>query len=301
MLEIDTSKIFEEVMNGNEVNSDLQTSNNENFYYDEEDLLKNHEKDFTYQVKQRGLDYYNSNNVINVFKDKNKYIAKVMGSDSDIYNVVIEVTKDGINYDCTCPCTFPCKHEYAVLNAIDNKEYLEVELKETVKEQDKDIKSIIEKIPAEEIKTYLLSEIGMNKVVFETEAFSNYFRKYYPLQKYEYYYNNLYNALVTKDEYIDLTQSYLNRVKQYISSNYFNEVLNIIKALINAYNDTNNLKNDDYFTDMLPNIGMFLRVIYRKSDEQLKEKINEWIAELEAQNFYNNYYLEDIMLSIKSI
>ena len=45
----------------------------------------------------------------------------------------------------------------------------------------------------------------------------------------------------------------------------------------------------------------FLRVTYRKSDEQIKEKINEWISELELKNFYNNYYLEDIMLSIKSI
>lgn len=141
----------------------------------------------------------------------------------------------------------------------------------------------------------------MDKVAFEMESFSNYFRKYYPLQKYEYYYNNLYNALATGDKYISLAESYLNRVKQYISGNNFNEVLNIIKALINAYKDTNKLNFDDSFTDMLPSIGMFLSVIYRKSDNQIKEKINEWISELKLKNFYDNYYLEDIMLSIKNI
>ena len=180
MLEIDT-ELIENSTNRNEDYLDTRiqdTQNDEKFYYDEADLLEEHEKDFNYQVKQRGLDYYHSNNIISIFKNKNKYIAKVMGSDSDAYKVVIELTKDGINYNCTCPCSFPCKHEYATLLAIDSLEYEKVELKETIKEQDTNFKTILEKIPAEEIKTYLLSEIGMDKVVFEMEAFANYLAVY---------------------------------------------------------------------------------------------------------------------------
>lgn len=113
MLEIDTT-VFKNSMNRNENHLDTKiqdNKNDENFYYDEEDLLEDYENDFSYQIRQRGLDYYHSNNIIGIFKNKNKYIAKVMGSDSDAYKVVIELTKDGINYNCTCPCTFPCKHE----------------------------------------------------------------------------------------------------------------------------------------------------------------------------------------------
>ena len=272
---------------------------NKNFYYEETDLLKKHETDFEYPIRKRGLDYYQSNNVFNVFKNKNKYFAKVLGSDNNTYQVVLEVGTKGIKYDCNCPCEFPCKHEYAVLMAVNNKNYSEIELKETVKEQESDFKSILLKIPAEEIKNYLLSEVGMDKVVFEMESFSNYFRKYYPVQKYSFYYNNLYNALILKNNYEVLTQTYLNRIKQYITGNDFFEVVKILQAIINAYKDTNQLNFDDNFTDLLPNIGMLLRVTYRKSNEHIKNKIKEWICELQAQNFYNNYYLEDIILSVK--
>ena len=296
-MKIDTSEIFKKFV---DMNADI-LEDKMPIYYDEENLAKEHENDFNYQIRQRGLDYYHDNNVLNVFKDKNKYIAKVMGNDVNPYKVIIEVNEDDISYSCTCPCTFNCKHEYAALLAISNKEYLELKLKETIKEEDASLKTVIEKIPAEEIKKYLLSETGMNNVVFETESFANYFRKYYPVQKYEYYYNNLYNAISVQDDYLSLTENYFARIKQYIAGNSFDEVLNIIKAIINAYKDTNKLNFDDDFTDMLPKIGMFLRVTYRKADESIKEKINEWVSKLQLENFYNNYYLEDIMLSIKSI
>ena len=269
------------------------------FHCDEVYLLDNYEKDFDYQIRNRGLDYYQSNKIINVFKNKNVYITKVKGSGSEVYKVVLKVHKDNISYSCTCPYSFHCKHEYAVLIAISNKEYSQIKLKKEIKEQDTNLKAIIEKIPAEELKTYLLSATGMDKVAFEMEAFTNYFRKYYPMQSYDYYYNNLYNVLVIEDDYLTLVESYLNRVKQYISGCKFNEVVNILKALINAFKDTDRLNAADDFTDLLPRIGMFLRVTYRKADERVKVKIREWISVLKKANFYGNYYLEDIIISIE--
>ena len=44
---------------------------------------------------------------------------------------------------------------------------------------------------------------------------------------------------------------------------------------------------------------MYLRVSYRKGDNIVQEEVNSWIEELEKDNYYNNYYLEDIILSLK--
>ena len=133
----------------------------------------------------------------------------------------------------------------------------------------------------------------------ENNTFNKYFRKYLPAQTYEFYYNNLYNSLVLNDNYEYKIKAYLDRVKQYISGNDFKEVIKIIRAIIQAYKDTNNINFDEYFTDILPSIGMYLRVSYRKGDNIVQEEVNSWIEELEKDNYYNNYYLEDIILSLK--
>ncbi len=279
--------------------NDIKNSRkNEKEFNIERSLVDEFSVDFEYGIRKRGYEYYNSNNVLSVFKNKNKYYAKVEGNDIVPYNVSIEVTDDGLEYDCTCPCTYPCKHEYATLLAIDNKEYTEVELKPPIKEANTDLKTIIEKIPAEEIKTYLLSPVGQNKVIFEMKAFINQFRKYYPAQEYEYYYNNLFNALILDDNYEKTMNDYLKNIKQYISGNEFKEVFNIIKAIISAYNDTNKLNYDDYIIDILPKLGMYLRVAYRKSTKKVKQEIDKWLKELENANYYDNYYLEDVVLSV---
>ena len=265
----------------------------------EENFIDIFKEDFTSQIRKRGLEYYENGNVLNVYKSKNKYIAKVDGSDYKPYEITLILQNNKIDYNCSCPCDYPCKHEYATLLAISNKEYLEVELKEIIKEKEMDLKNILESIPADEIKKYLLSPIGLDNVIFEMKNFSKYFISYYPIQGYYFYYNNLYNALTLEDKYKEITKDYLERIKNYIRGNKFKEVLNIAKAIIQAYNDTNKLNYDDNLIDMFLKLGMFLRITYRKSSVEDKKNLDEWINQLENKNFYDNYYLEDIMLSIK--
>ena len=265
----------------------------------EENFIDIFKEDFTSQIRKRGLEYYENGNVLNVYKSKNKYIAKVDGSDYKPYEITLILQNNKIDYNCSCPCDYPCKHEYATLLAISNKEYLEVELKEIIKEKEMDLKNILESIPADEIKKYLLSPIGLDNVSFEMKNFSKYFISYYPIQGYYFYYNNLYNALTLEDKYKEITKDYLERIKNYIRGNKFKEVLNIAKAIIQAYNDTNKLNYDDNLIDMFLKLGMFLRITYRKSSVEDKKNLDEWINQLENKNFYDNYYLEDIMLSIK--
>ena len=180
--------------------------------------------------------------------------------------------------------------------AITNKEYLNIELKPELKEKKDTLQNILKKIPAEEIKKYLLSSKGVNYVCFEMKSFEDYFKKYYPNQTYEYYYNNLFNALVVDVNYENMIDSYINKIRQYVSNQEFLESFKILKSIINAYNDTNKLNFDDYIINQFPNLGMLLRIIYRKCDFSLRKDIKNWTLELESKNYYNNLYLEDIVI-----
>lgn len=288
--------------NLNETMPDVQletTALEPSYYYNEEDLAEDHRDDFSYVIRQRGEDYYNDCHVLSIFKNGNNYIARVEGNASEPYDVSITVYGDYIEYECTCPCDFPCKHEYAVLLSISNLEYEKVELKPRLKEKKTNIQDLIEAIPAEEIKNYLLSPVGKEKVIVEMNAFEEYFKKYFPAQSYEYYYNNLYNNLVLERDYDKIVYNYLDIVKHYITGNDFEESYKIIKAIIAAYGDSNKINFDDGIIDVLLKIGVFLRITYRKSDKKVKEEINNWVKELEKQNYYDNFYLEDLILSLK--
>ena len=55
----------------------------------------------------------------------------------------------------------------------------------------------------------------------------------------------------------------------------------------------------DILVDYFATIGMYLRIIYRKGDEDAKDLLLAWIGILEKNNYYDNVYLEDAVLSIK--
>ena len=92
-----------------------------------------------------------------------------------------------------------------------------------------------------------------------------------------------------------MVDSYITKIRQYISNQEFEESFKILRSIINAYNDTNKLNFDDYIINQFANIGMLLRIINRKCDERTKQDIHSWIIELESENYYNNLYLEDIV------
>ena len=246
--------------------------------------------------KVGGKEYYLENKVLKLFKNKNKYFTKVLGNNDNVYDVNIEIKNNKIEYMCSCPCEYPCKHAYATLLAIDNKDYFEIDLKEEIKEPNYSLAEIIAKIPAEELKKYMLSKMGMDKICLEINAFNSYFRAYLPILPYEYYYNNLYNIIALEDNENKLTEEYLNRASEYINGHNFNEALKIIKAIIAVYHDTDMIDYNEYFIGILPKIGMFLRIILRQGDETVKKELLEFLKELEKEEYYYNFYLEDMVL-----
>lgn len=256
--------------------------------------------DFEYIIKKRGEDYYDCNKVLSCYKSSNKYYAKVLGSNSTNYNVEIELDEIEPKYSCTCPCDFNCKHEYAVLLAIQNRNYQEIKLKEVVKKKTTTLQHIIKSIPAEEIKKLLLEETKYNILRLDQEILANKFYNYYPKQNYSYYYNNLYNELTINSlEESLLIKEYLNIVYRYIKCDEFNEVFKIIKAIITAIGDTDKFEYSFEVDYVLKRIELPLRTAYKKGDKKLRDSITNWLNKIKKERFYNNYFLEDVLIRIK--
>ena len=257
---------------------------------------------FQHQIIKRGKDYYKAGNVIQVIKNKNTFIAKVKGT--DYYEVKITIDKDSktLSCNCTCPCEFLCKHEYAVLLAIKNKKYIEKELKEEIIKNNITLNELIQNIPATELKDYIL-KIIFNKnfsdyLVLDFNDFEVDFLKYLPSQPYEYYYNNLYNYVMIND---DLRFDCKYIIKDLINGEKYEEAFLVIKAFIEVANDTKHFEKIEIGINKYSDIALFLRMIYRKSDNILKEKIEEWLEKIRKNKYYNSLYLEDMIVSIVEI
>ena len=82
--------------------------------------------------------------------------------------------------------------------SIKNKNYIKATLKKEIDKTGIDMHTLISKIPAKELKDYLLNAKYKDSVAFEMGTFNDYFKKYLPLVQYEYYYNNIYNSLIMK-------------------------------------------------------------------------------------------------------
>ena len=260
------------------------------------EIIDKYLDDFKSQIKYRGKAYYDNGDVFLIIKNKNNFIAKVYGSSKYEINITIYPEDKLLSYTCTCPCDFPCKHEYAVFLAIKNHEYIEKDLKPFINKQEITFQKFIEKIPAKDLKNYILSEEGENYVSFEENHLKDYFISYLPRQSYEYYYNNLYNNIVLKNE---VNLKYINISKTLLNNGEYQEAFDIVKSIIEAANDTEILSKWEELTSCLPVIGMLLRIIYRKANAETINDINIWINKLEKNNYYGNLYLEDIILSIK--
>ena len=257
---------------------------------------------FQHQIIKRGKDYYKAGNVIQVIKNKNTFIAKVKGT--DYYEVKITIDKDSktLSCNCTCPCEFLCKHEYAVLLAIKNKKYIEKELKEEIIKNNITLNELIQNIPADELKQYILKKIFdknfSDYLLLDFNDFEVDFLKYLPSQPYEYYYNNLYNYVMINDD-IRFDCKYI--IKDLINGEKYEEAFLVIKAFIEVANDTKHFEKIEIGINKYSDIALFLRMIYRKSDNILKEKIEEWLEKIRKNKYYNSLYLEDMIVSIIEI
>ena len=263
-------------------------------------LLESCIEDFSEQIKKRGTDYYERYNVLSCIKNKDDFIATVEGSDDNVYTVNIE-TEEGkvVYYDCTCPCDFPCKHVYATLLAIDNNEYESPKLKKKIPKKDYDLQEIVKNIPSKKLKQFLLEYTNSCCTYFSPNLFKKRFLEYFPKEKYEYYYNNLYNSFKVQNNINFFLDIYLASIKDYINIKDYKQAFLIIEAIIESIYDSENLDERDFITNLLLKLGFSLRNIYRNVDKKTKEEvIIPWITKVKNNNYYYNSYLEDLILSL---
>ena len=111
--------LFDELLasiNGNEI----KYTYNKEFTFN---LFKGElEKVFNDKVILSGEDVYNEKRVRFLEKIQQSYYAVVEGNNDKLYTVIIDQFDKNIRMNCTCPCEFRCKHMYAALKTIRDKE-----------------------------------------------------------------------------------------------------------------------------------------------------------------------------------
>ena len=116
------------------------------------------------------------------------------------------------------------------------------------------------------------------------------FTEYVPKQEYDFYYNNLYNSFLLRDEPFELYDSYYDEIRKYIDSYDYIQAFNIIKSIIEVSHDL----DVDIVSD-LPELGMYFRISYRKASKEDKKIMEKYIMSLILNQYYNNLYLEDMI------
>lgn len=264
-----------------------------------EKLQEKYKELFTPQVIFRGRDYYTNDKVINVFKaeDAEQYIAKVKGSDYGV-SYDVQLLLDDIEnpkMSCTCPCIDACKHEFAVLMTIDSNSYSTIKLLPVPREEKVNIKDFINSIPENKIKEYLKNTFELDKCISEND-FKEFFSCYLPEKSREYFYNTLYNNFqfntVNLGKFINLAKSALENGK-------YNYTFLILSSIIDAAKDAEYADEEEILLNSYSKIGTFIRIAYRKGTNELKAEIDQWTQKYNDKNFYNDIYLEDMIMNIK--
>lgn len=253
---------------------------------------------FSTQIVYRGIDYFKNNKVVKVYKNEEakQYIAKVEGSSYNLYyDVEIEISDEKINMNCTCPCIDNCKHEYATLMAIDEKKYSSIKLLPIPEEKEISIEKFVNAIPEDKIRKYLINKFEFDEVI-EEEEFKEAFSCYLPEASREYFYNTLFNqfqlGVVNINKFLSLAKLSLENEK-------YEYVFKICSAIIDASKDTKYNDVNEILLNGYSKIGTFLRISYRKGNKNLKNKMDQWIKNYENQNYYNDIYLEDMIIWIR--
>lgn len=78
---------------------------------------------FSYQIVQRGNKYYEESKIKFLEKIDDRYFAIVEGTEKYLTIIKYNEEKKTMQVYCSCPCEFYCKHMYAVILAIRNKEF----------------------------------------------------------------------------------------------------------------------------------------------------------------------------------
>ncbi len=236
-----------------------------------------------------GQQCYDDHCVKEVLKLDNVFVADVLAD--DLYTVrVFDDDETGLIFSCNCGCDGNCAHEYAVLLAIQNGRYVDEQLRPYVDKITVSLHELIGKIPADQLKKYLQSVDCDDCLCIDKEQLENAFIQYVPKQSYDYYYNNFYNHYLLKEDICTIYNDYFSEIKKYVDCKDYEQAFYIIKSIVEVTHDLNIDITNDY-----PELGMYLRISYRKADIEVKKIIEKYVMKLVFNQYYDNCYLEDMI------
>ena len=263
-----------------------------------EKLQEKYKNLFEPQIIYRGRDYFENGKVKSVYKDEGKeqYMSEVNGSNYNSYKVQILLDDENDpKFSCTCPCLGTCKHEYATLMAIDEKEYSTIKLLPIPDEKKINIRDFINMIPENKLKEYIVNSFEYDNEIDE-EDLKEHFSCYLPEKSREYIYNTLFNEFQLG---LPEITTFLNLAKSSLENGKYEYTFTISSCIIDAGKESGYCDCNEILLDQYSKIGMFIRISYRKGNEELKRNIEAWIKKYEEKNYYNDIYLEDMILQIK--
>ena len=163
-------------------------------------------KYFNGSVLERGLSYYNKDN-IKINNSSSKIVEATVYGGND-YNIRIKFT-DGEIISMNCDCYYymhetNCKHLAAVLYYLeDNNEIL----------QDNNVKSILESVKQENINDFILRELERDNDLFIK------FKIYNNLEFDENYYLNKIKKISDEDKYFSETMKFIDEDLEFLFEN----------------------------------------------------------------------------------
>lgn len=239
-------------------------------------MLKNWENKFSDEILERGYDYYICGHVGRPIKTNEGYEAFVRGRDE--YQVLIEIKdQEIVGMSCDCPCDFHCKHEAALLYALEGEiDFVDKEIKND------DIDELISNIPVTEL-TEVIKEACLNNynlyqslsIKYNSQLSDNQksvlFNELYNINQceYDYFYDDdLYI------DYVDGLESFIrNKIGALINSNKLDFGYKLLKEAVNEA-----IKYDvdewDYWVDgLFDSIYDQLVNLYTHGSKQFKQDL----------------------------
>lgn len=261
-------------------------------------LTEKFKDEFETQIIYRGKDYYRNEKVKKCIKTAEGYIAKVEGNEN--YNVKIKIDGDDVEMFCDCPYYLNCKHEYATLMAIDNNKYRELDLLPKIVSSNYSLEEFIKSIPEDDLKDFIIERLKDEEYEELEDDLKDNFIKYLPKESPEYFYNEIFNlCLIEEDIPMVVINDYIDKIKEFVDCKQYDYAFTIYSSIICALCDSKVNITSTKLIDLYSKLGIFARITYRKGNDELKNNINNWIKSFENKNYYDDVYLEDLLLNIK--
>ncbi len=258
-----------------------------------EKLVNKYEDLFEKQIIYRGKEYHKNGMVRKVFKSENTYIAKVAGTYRNEYTIHIEISKKGIDMHCDCPYQDNCKHEYATLMAIDNKEYKTIKLLPIEELEEIKMSELLKSIPEDKLKKYIEDCFDIDDEIYKNDLVEE-FEVYLPEKPRKYFYNTLFNEFQLETFSYNLGK-FIKLAEKSLEYKKYQYAFLIVASVIEAYKDS---KYEDKQKVVFINYNTFatiIRIANRKGNKTLQAGIQKWIASLKDKNYYDDIYLEDMI------